>query len=242
MFFVTITERSVSNCNQMKNMSTSFPVKSSHKFSKGALAILSVAESLFAQKGFKATSISEIAKKTGGSKANIYHHFKSKEHLYQETLELACEHVFDVLQPSKGQLSSDPKQRLKEYITLHLKSMIEQPNSTNLIKRELMDNNQIEGRLLAKDIFTTIFKKVAALVFDTHEIEKESHNISATLQAFMLIGVNMFFFDSQSVMKYLPDMSSLSDSPEAFSNMIFDLIINQSSISDVDLTEENSNA
>ncbi len=226
----------------MKNKPTSIPVNNSHKFSKGALGIISVAESLFAQKGFKATSISEIAKKTGGSKANIYHHFKSKEHLYQETLELACEHVFDVLQPSKGQLSSDPKQRLKEYITLHLKSMIEQPNSTNLIKRELMDSNQIEGRLLAKDIFTTTFTKVAALVFDAHEIEKESNNMSASLQAFMLIGVNMFFFDSQSVMKYLPGMSSLSESPEAFSNMIFDLIINQNSNSGVDFTEETSNA
>jgi len=212
------------------------------KFSKGAIAILKVAESLFAQKGFKATSISEIAKKAGGSKANIYHHFKSKEHLYQETLELACEHLFDVLQPSKEQLSSNPKQRLKKYMTLHLKSMIEQPNSTNLIKRELMDNNQIEGRLLAKDIFTTTFTKVSALVFDIHEIEEGSNDISASLQAFMLVGVNMFFFDSQSVMKYLPDMSSLSDSPEVFSNIIFDLIIGKSSISGVDFTEENLNA
>ena len=225
----------------MKNMSTSFSVKNSPKFSKGALAILSVAESLFAQKGFKATSISEIAKKTGGSKANIYHHFKSKEHLYQETLELACEHIFDVLQPSKGQLSSNPKQRLKDYISLHLKSMIEQPNSTNLIKRELMDNNQVEGRLLAKDIFSTIFTKVATLVFGAHGIEKENNNIIASLQAFMLIGGNMFFFDLQSVMKYLPGMSSLSDSSEAFSNMIFDLIINQNTISGLNLTEENSN-
>ncbi|MBL0710375.1 MAG: TetR/AcrR family transcriptional regulator, partial [Colwellia sp.] len=142
----------------------------SRKFSKSALTILNVAESLFAQQGFKATSISEIAKQAGGSKANIYHHFKSKEHLYQEALKLACEDVFNILEHSKTQLLPNPKQRLKEYITLHLENMIEHPDSTNLIKRELMDNNQIEGQLLAKDIFANTFEKDAALVFETYNI------------------------------------------------------------------------
>ncbi|MBL4822299.1 MAG: helix-turn-helix transcriptional regulator, partial [Colwellia sp.] len=130
------------------------------ELSKGALSILNVAESLFAQKGFKATSISEIAKKAGGSKANIYHHFKSKEHLYREALELACERVFNVIELTNSLPSVDARTRLKEYVSLHLKSMLEQPVSTNLIKRELMDNNQIEGKMLAKDIFTNTFAKV----------------------------------------------------------------------------------
>ncbi len=213
----------------MKNKPTSIPVKNSHKFSKGALAILSVAESLFAQKGFKATSISEIAKKVGGSKANIYHHFKSKEHLYQAALGLACERVFNVLELTNSVPSVDARTRLKEYVSLHLKSMLEQPNSTNLIKRELMDNNQIEGKMLAKDIFTNTFAKVASLVFDVNDIDKSTQDVNASLQAFMLIGVNIFFFDSQSVMKYLPGVSSIADSPEVFSNKIFDFIMNTGS-------------
>ena len=196
------------------------------ELSKGALSILNVAESLFAQKGFKATSISEIAKKAGGSKANIYHHFKSKEHLYREALELACERVFNVLELTNSLPSVDARTRLKEYVSLHLKSMLEQPASTNLIKRELMDNNQIEGKMLAKDIFTNTFTKVASLVFDAHEIDKSTQDVNASLQAFMLIGVNIFFFDSQSVMKYLPGVSSIADSPEIFSNKIFDFIMN----------------
>ena len=213
----------------MKNKPTSIPVNNSHKFSKGALAILSVAESLFAQKGFKATSISEIAKKVGGSKANIYHHFKSKEHLYQAALGLACERVFNVLELTNSVPSVDARTRLKEYVSLHLKSMLEQPNSTNLIKRELMDNNQIEGKMLAKDIFTNTFAKVASLVFDVNDIDKSTQDVNASLQAFMLIGVNIFFFDSQSVMKYLPGVSSIADSPEVFSNKIFDFIMNTGS-------------
>ena len=101
------------------------------ELSKGAISILNVAESLFAQKGFKATSISEIAKNTGVSKANIYHHFKSKEHLYQEALELACDRVFNVMELTNSLPSVDPRTRLKEYVSFHLKSMLEQPDSTN---------------------------------------------------------------------------------------------------------------
>jgi len=204
----------------------SFETVKSHQLSKGALVILNEAEALFAQQGFKATSISEIAKQVGGSKANIYHHFKSKEHLYQEALKLACEHVF---KPSDTILSNNPKQRLKMYISLHLKNMIEQPNSTNLIKRELMDNNQIEGKLLAKDIFTNTFAKVSSLIVEAYDIKKTNYNV-ASIQAFMLIGVNMLFFDTQSVMKYLPDVSSFSSSPEMFSDIMFDFIINQNAV------------
>ncbi|MBL0709588.1 MAG: helix-turn-helix transcriptional regulator [Colwellia sp.] len=200
------------------------------KFSKSALTILSVAESLFAQQGFKATSISEIAKQAGGSKANIYHHFKSKEHLYQEALKLACEDVFNTLELSTVKHSMTPKQRLKEYITRHLENMIEHPDSTNLIKRELMDNNQIEGQLLAKDIFANTFKKVTALVFETYNIQKTNKDITASIQAFMLIGVNMLLFDSQSVMKYIPEVSSFSAYSKVFSDIMFDFIMNQNTI------------
>jgi len=79
------------------------------KLSKAAMSILDVAELLFSQKGFKATSISDIAKSAGGSKANIYHHFKSKEHLYQRVLELACERVFNLEKTSNSNISVDDK-------------------------------------------------------------------------------------------------------------------------------------
>jgi len=40
------------------------------------------ARALFAQKGYKATSIEDIVEATGSSKGNIYYHFKSKEGLF----------------------------------------------------------------------------------------------------------------------------------------------------------------
>jgi len=60
--------------------------------SPGAQSILEVAEQLFADSGFDSVSISDIAQRADVSKANIFHHFKSKEGLYLAVLKSACGH------------------------------------------------------------------------------------------------------------------------------------------------------
>lgn len=49
--------------------------------------ITKAALSLFAEKGFAATSMNEIAEKAGVAKSLIYHHFSSKEELWQKIKE-----------------------------------------------------------------------------------------------------------------------------------------------------------
>ncbi|RCX16450.1 TetR family transcriptional regulator [Fontibacillus phaseoli] len=44
--------------------------------------VVDAARNLFAQKGYKATSIEDIVAATGSSKGNLYYHFKSKEGLF----------------------------------------------------------------------------------------------------------------------------------------------------------------
>ena len=46
--------------------------------------ILEAAESVFVERGFAATSMSEIASRAGVTKSLIHHHFGSKEELWQE--------------------------------------------------------------------------------------------------------------------------------------------------------------
>jgi TetR/AcrR family transcriptional regulator len=49
----------------------------------GKERILTVAEDLFVEKGFIGTSMNEIAEKAGVAKSLIYHHFESKQRLWQ---------------------------------------------------------------------------------------------------------------------------------------------------------------
>ncbi len=50
-------------------------------------SILAVAKVLFADKGFHAVSVDEIARRVGVSPAVLYQHFSSKEELYEAVLE-----------------------------------------------------------------------------------------------------------------------------------------------------------
>ncbi|MCK4506505.1 MAG: TetR/AcrR family transcriptional regulator [Candidatus Aegiribacteria sp.] len=47
--------------------------------------ILNAAEECFAEKGFSGTSMKEIADRAGVAKSLIYHHFNSKQHLWEES-------------------------------------------------------------------------------------------------------------------------------------------------------------
>lgn len=52
------------------------------KTSSTKLHIAKVAEQLFSQKGYAATSMEDITQASGSSKGSIYYHFKSKEKLF----------------------------------------------------------------------------------------------------------------------------------------------------------------
>lgn len=49
--------------------------------------ILRAAGMLFANKGFKETSVKDISQLTGAAEGTIFHHFKSKEHILETILE-----------------------------------------------------------------------------------------------------------------------------------------------------------
>jgi AcrR family transcriptional regulator len=62
-----------------------------HK-SKTRLTILMTAARLFARRGYEATSIEEVMRVCGLTRGGFYRHFKSKEHLYRETVAFSAEH------------------------------------------------------------------------------------------------------------------------------------------------------
>lgn len=50
--------------------------------------ILNAATRLFAEKGFKETTVAELSKMTGAAEGTIFHHFKSKEDIFMTILKL----------------------------------------------------------------------------------------------------------------------------------------------------------
>jgi len=82
----------------------------------GREKILIAAEDLFVAKGFVGTSMSEIAERAGVAKSLIYHHFESKQALWQDLIRKYHERS-GVLEKLFDTMSADDFNALPELVT-----------------------------------------------------------------------------------------------------------------------------
>ena len=76
------------------------------------------AAQMFRHRGFDATSVSDVARALGLTKAGLYHHFESKEALLFEIMMFGLDKVRDeVIVPVRA--IRDPEQRLRQLIVRH---------------------------------------------------------------------------------------------------------------------------
>src|ERR1700712_2442024 len=79
--------------------------------------LLDVGRSLFAEKGFEATSIEEIAARAGVSKPVVYEHFGGKEGLYAVVVDREMQSLLDAISSA---LTGDNPRALVEQAALTL--------------------------------------------------------------------------------------------------------------------------
>jgi AcrR family transcriptional regulator len=76
------------------------------------IALLEAALEVFAKRGYHASSIDDIAREAGVSKALIYEHFTSKQDLYAELLEQHAGELFSALAEAISEAGRDASARL----------------------------------------------------------------------------------------------------------------------------------
>jgi TetR/AcrR family transcriptional regulator, cholesterol catabolism regulator len=80
--------------------------------------ILRTAARIFHDRGFDATSVSDIARSLDITKAGLYHYFTSKEALLVEIMTFGLERVSEeVILPARA--IADPEERLREIVVRH---------------------------------------------------------------------------------------------------------------------------
>ena len=86
--------------------------------------VFRTAARLMVQKGYGATSISDIATAVGMTKAGLYHHIRSKQDMLFQILHYAMENLDRVvIEPTRGIL--DPEERLRETIRMHIHGLFD---------------------------------------------------------------------------------------------------------------------
>jgi len=98
--------------------------------------VLDVAEELFAEKGFKAASLGDVAQRVGIRSPSLYNHFRNKEALYLAVLERLIERfVAPLLELQEGPLS---RERIRDWQVRMVRMHVTNPNLARLLQHEAL--------------------------------------------------------------------------------------------------------
>lgn len=185
--------------------------------------ILTAAETLFAEHGFDAVSMSAIGEAAGVSKANVFHHFISKNDLYLAVLRNACrdatQHLDDL-----GNDQETLAERLPQFARAHLENLLEHGQVARLMLRELLSDNPRHGQELAEQVYGEKFSRFVAILRAGQQAGELRANIDPAMVATVLIGANVFFFESRAALHHFPDVS-FTQQPERYSTMLADILL-----------------
>jgi len=187
----------------------------------GAQRILDAAERLFAERGFDAVAVTEIAAQAGVSKANVFHHFGSKRELYVAAVRAACQQTTALLAPDGGP-GEAVRTRLGRFLAGHLEHVHERAGLTRLVVRELLEPGHNGAQELAEKAFGDGFERLVSLIREgqaSGELRSEADPAAAAL----MIGANVFFFQSRALLPHLPGVD-FADDPAAYTRAVTDLL------------------
>ena len=97
--------------------------------------LVEVGRSVFAERGYEATSVEEIAERARISKPIVYEHFGGKEGLYAVIIDREMEHI--VSRITKAISSGSPRERLEGAALAFLTYVKEQPDGFAVLTRDV---------------------------------------------------------------------------------------------------------
>lgn len=122
--------------------------------------ITKAAENLFLAKGFKGTSINEIAEKAEISKSLIYHHFKSKEDLWKAVKSaLLRSHTGQNINTLKFPMNTF-KDFLRAVITFRFDFYDKNPNLARLILWQRLEEKKDDLLGVNEELFITFVPQI----------------------------------------------------------------------------------
>jgi AcrR family transcriptional regulator len=124
-------------------------------------AILDAALAVFAERGYHASSIDDIAREGGVSKALIYEHFSSKQQLYAELLEQHAGELFERLAAAMDQAANTGAARLATGLDAFYGFVEERRVAWRMLFREANDPEMVA---VLERIVAQVTSVVAALI------------------------------------------------------------------------------
>ncbi len=165
--------------------------------------ILNKAEKLFADSGFGSVSMTNIANACKMSKANLYHHFSSKEDLYTQILIRAQKNTQNILEKTK-EITGTYIEKIEFFINEHLNQMLKDPMKYKLLAREFSDLGLSSRAIPTRAIPSVgLMEQNLSQIVDLIDQAKKNKEIIETtdsrLLAYQLLSPNLTYITHQNL-------------------------------------------
>jgi len=191
--------------------------------SAGELAILDAAVLLFSQRGYDGVSMRRIAEQAGVSKANIYHHFASKEALYfailrRSALELTA--LIENLAEGKGSFD----QRLEAFARAHLEHLLGHAARVRLVLREAFSGDEEKSGAVVEQMLSGVVNRMIAIFEEGQRAGLLRADLDPGLCATLLLGTDVFYFQAQGLLQQIPE-ATFARHPGQYSKQMTDVLL-----------------
>ena len=160
--------------------------------------ILNKAEKLFADSGFVSVSMTNIANACNMSKANLYHHFSSKEDLYRQILIRAQKNTQNILEKTK-EITGTNIEKIEFFINEHLNQMLKDPMKYKLLAREFSDLGLSSRSLTSIGLMEQNLSQIVALIDQAKRKKEIIETTDSRLLAYQLLSPNLTYITHQDL-------------------------------------------
>ena len=178
------------------------------KGQKTAQRILDAAALLFAEKGYRNTSLREVAALVGIREPGLYRHFKNKEELYRQVLERALRPILDLMDEllKESQPSADLATELPE-IMFDLLS--QSPHVSALLQQVVINHQHTSEDDIVQCWVQELFDR-GRLLLRHLKPQEEISDFDITLRIFNLFNLCIGYFSAASLFSQLSGEDALA--------------------------------
>lgn len=148
-----------------------------------AIRVLDIAEDLFAERGFDATSLGDVADRVGIRQPSLYNHFKNKHELYVAVLERLLDPFLEMVEGIAVEGSAPEKtenliEELMSYYGQH-------PNLLRLIQHAVLSGNE-HIDLLTERWFKPFLEKAQVLEEQQEQDDEQAPFVIMAFNSMMM--------------------------------------------------------
>jgi AcrR family transcriptional regulator len=148
--------------------------------------ILQTAQKLFADKGFRGTSLHDVAERLGIRQQAVYHYFRSKEELLYELIDRAGQAIVTSAQPTMD-ADAPPADKLAEIVRNHVRQLL---NNIDVFRIQFSELSKLHGDRadgLRQDM--TAYVLAVAEVIEAGQRDGTFVDVPPMTHAFLVLGM-----------------------------------------------------